>query len=333
MQCYRPIRLTVDNYFYKNGIQNARSWQLVPCGKCLACLSHKKREWSMRFSHEFSYYRQSNSMFLTLTYNKENLPDNYSLCKRDYQNYLKRLRKAGYKFKYMVAGEYGILKGRPHYHLVIFGIPNENPLKIRDLYTIKDCKYKTDKTLFQKWNKGKIQIGYVSNKSIEYCCKYILKQDHKYLNDKEYFALYNRIKPFRRVSKGIGKQFAIDNARNLYENLFIYFGSNKLSIPRTYIKYVEKYAKLPLLTKIQEKCLIDKDKEIQRLYRFYNLTPKSVFDFDNVNEYYDLYNHDKLYKIVENANSVKEYKYINRHYEYLLRLKNEKLLIADTEIA
>ena len=58
-----------------------------------------------------------------------------TLWHKDIQNYLKTLRKTieretkkgnlnrqETKLKYFVAGEYGELKKRPHYHLVLFGL-------------------------------------------------------------------------------------------------------------------------------------------------------------------------------------------------------------------
>lgn len=50
---------------------------------------------------------QRNSIFLTLTYDNNHIPYNYSLNRRYVQLYLKRLRKTGLKFKYLCAGEYG----------------------------------------------------------------------------------------------------------------------------------------------------------------------------------------------------------------------------------
>lgn len=124
----------------------------VPCGKCLACLSQKSREWTMRLSHEWYYYNQRNSIFLTLTYDNNHIPDNYSLNRRDVQLYLKRLRKAGLKFKYLCAGEYGFKYGRPHYHLIIFGIKNADYMAIRKVNKFNPTKYEIDKILYQKWN-------------------------------------------------------------------------------------------------------------------------------------------------------------------------------------
>lgn len=62
MQCESPVRITknLNPSEFPDGL-------LVPCGKCLLCKIHKRKEWSMRMLHELSYY--DDSIFITLTYN------------------------------------------------------------------------------------------------------------------------------------------------------------------------------------------------------------------------------------------------------------------------
>lgn len=58
---------------------------------------------------------------VTLTYRDEGNGANRAvLTYRDVQLFLKRLRKAGYNVRYIVAGEYGELKARAHWHIVLF---------------------------------------------------------------------------------------------------------------------------------------------------------------------------------------------------------------------
>lgn len=66
------------------------------------------------------------SWFVTLTYSDDFKPSDGSLVKRDVQLFLKRLRKAfpGQHIRYFLVGEYGKLHLRPHYHLILFGLPN-----------------------------------------------------------------------------------------------------------------------------------------------------------------------------------------------------------------
>lgn len=110
----------------------------VPCGHCAECLQARQNEFVQRCYEmaKFNYV-----LFGTLTYNNESLPYRYVNGRklkyadiRDFQNFIKRLRK--YKvipeFRYLCVTEYGddkfddkgVLirksKHRPHYHFLIF---------------------------------------------------------------------------------------------------------------------------------------------------------------------------------------------------------------------
>lgn len=91
-----------------------------PCGGCLLCRINRRRVWAHRILLES--FKHGDSCFVTLTYDNDHLPE--KLVKLDYQNFLKRLRKslAPRKIRFFLAGEYGELSGRPHFHLAIFGL-------------------------------------------------------------------------------------------------------------------------------------------------------------------------------------------------------------------
>ena len=93
---------------------------VLPCGQCCACRLNKSRDWATRCVLEAKMHDEN--CFITLTYNDENLPKDYGLCKEDLTLFFKRLRKnTGEKIRYYAAGEYGDLYGRPHYHACLFG--------------------------------------------------------------------------------------------------------------------------------------------------------------------------------------------------------------------
>lgn len=243
--CYQPILITKNRIFNKTKMiaYNLRNYKTdlhsdefvneaieVPCGKCLACLSKKSDEWAMRMQQEsISYNYGMNGAFITLTYNADNLPDNYSLRKKDLQNFFKRLRKkiGNRKIKYFACGEYGTIGKRPHYHVSLLGLSYYN---------------EKDKQLINSsWQKGYVHIGYVSQESIIYTCKYMQKDNLLFLNDKQYLAMTKREKPFRVMSKGIGKKYALENFNNIMNNLALPFNGTFLSIPRAYLKWFYKY--------------------------------------------------------------------------------------------
>ncbi len=91
----------------------------VPCGQCIGCRLARSLMWATRCYHESSSHDEN--CFITLTYAE--LPLHGSLVKRDFQLFLKRLRKsiAPVKVRFFMCGEYGELLSRPHYHACLFG--------------------------------------------------------------------------------------------------------------------------------------------------------------------------------------------------------------------
>ena len=106
----------------------------VPCGKCPICVKAKVNSWLFRLDQELK--RSVNPLFVTLTYNEETVPhgnDCLTLCKKDLQNFFKRLRKSyektnpnAPKIKYYACGEYGSKTKRPHYHIILFNLQNSD---------------------------------------------------------------------------------------------------------------------------------------------------------------------------------------------------------------
>lgn len=132
--------------------------------------------------HEFN-------CFITLTYSDVNLPENGSLCVRDFQLFMKRLRKhiAPHKVRFFAGGEYGDLHKRPHYHALLFGydFPDKklhSPNGGQSLYT--------SATLEKIWKLGFATIGAVSFESAQYVASYC----HKKLTGKM-AALYDYVDP------------------------------------------------------------------------------------------------------------------------------------------
>ena len=67
----------------------------LPCGQCRGCRLEKSRQWAIRCVHEAKMHEQN--CFITLTYAPEHLPKNESLELRDFQLFMKRLRKKSKK--------------------------------------------------------------------------------------------------------------------------------------------------------------------------------------------------------------------------------------------
>lgn len=109
----------------------------------------------------------THNVFATLTYDEANYTP--SLNYRDIQLWLKRLRKhlPRESLRYFVAGEYGDLTGRAHWHALLFGIE----LKDKKRYSEK---YYTSELMSSTWNKGSVMLGDVTYQSAAYCAKYAM---------------------------------------------------------------------------------------------------------------------------------------------------------------
>lgn len=157
-------------------------YQRVPCGVCPLCLNSKRMNWLMRVEQEFKK-NDLPSYFLTLTYDERHVPRRKgvkTLYKRHPQLFLKRVRKAGYKCKYIIVGEYGSQTKRPHYHAIFWTDAPQEQL----------CK---------SWNYGSIHIKNVGRGSILYTLKYIVQpKEGDNLEKQKTFALF---------SKGLGLKY------------------------------------------------------------------------------------------------------------------------------
>src|SRR5688572_9777072 len=69
----------------------------LPCGKCRGCRLARSRAMATRCMHEKQMHKYNSS--ITLTYNNDHNPG-YSLDHRDYQLFMKRLRKKALSRKY-----------------------------------------------------------------------------------------------------------------------------------------------------------------------------------------------------------------------------------------
>lgn len=214
MQCTNPS--TIRNPKYDFGRTDQPQGLLVPCGKCMACRIARTREWTVRMMNENTCHEQS--VYVTLTYNDEFLPKNLSLSKREAQLFLKRLRKSiePLKIKYYLCGEYGEEYSRPHYHAIIFGLGIESEEIIKNA-----------------WPFGFIKLGYVEHDSIQYVSGYIQKKFSGKLGLEVYG---DRLPPFHLQSKGLGKEWAIRNQRQLEQQLTVTSGGVAMGLPRYYKK-------------------------------------------------------------------------------------------------
>lgn len=207
----------------------------IPCGHCVGCRMAHAKEWSVRCQLESQYYAQDECLFLTLTYDNRHLPRYNSLCKEDLQKFWKRLRRAGYKFRYFACGEYGTQYGRPHYHAIVFGLRLDD-LEFYSLSSSLSTLYRS-KTLEDLWSYGLCSIGYADSSSIAYVAGYCeKKQNDPHWNDYP-------VKPFTTMSRkpAIGTLYLLDNVDSIVKTNKVYgdFGTNHAAVvPHHFVRKI-----------------------------------------------------------------------------------------------
>lgn len=218
MQCTNPA-IVAD----RNG-----RWKEYACGHCMPCRIQRSREYATRCMHESLYW--SSSSFVTLTYDDDHLPVGGTLEKRDLVLFLKRLRKAWIEtIKYFCSGEYGERKGRPHYHLILFGVPPCScSMSVRpDEYC--DCIGRS--VIIDAWGKGGVpRLGTVTYDSCRYTADYITKAIWRPED------LKGRQKPFQKISNGVGAKYCDEHREELLRDLGVTMHGMQVGIPRYYVK-------------------------------------------------------------------------------------------------
>lgn len=211
MTCLYPVRI---------GLAEPSPGFWVPCGRCKPCQIQKAAEWATRITAELSYCDEA--CWITLTYSDKYLPPSGSLSKTTLQWFLRELRR---KFppktlKYFANGEYGETNGRCHYHIVLLGIA------------------RTSEWFEKIWPYGNVFVGTVTKDSARYTAEYMLKE----VSSQEE---YGHLKPpFLLQSKGLGAQYADDNAENIKANKAVYIDGKPKGIPRYYKKRLEIEAEI-----------------------------------------------------------------------------------------
>lgn len=247
----------------------------------------KRREWVLRCMYENEDH--DSSVFLTITYSNDNLPPGNKLVKRDLQNYIKRLRHLVPPFKYFACGEKGDRFGRPHFHLIMFGLSEMH----KEYMNIA-------------WEKGFTYLGEVNVKSIQYVSKYLDKkalESAKNNIDGRSSDLSIKNKPYFMVcSKGLGLQ----HARRIVEQMIVH-GVTLNGVPMSIPRYFHKKLELPEGLRKDE---IDR-RESDLIYKITGLR------FKNLEEFYG----SRKYRVIEYYNKVENEKNFQKSKNVLAKIR------------
>lgn len=159
----------------------------LPCNKCQSCKLRRAKEWALRCWHESQMHETS--CFTTLTYRDADLPKNGDLDHRDFQLFMKRLRRRypDINLRFFMCGEYGGKTHRAHYHVVLFGY---FPPDAKYHRNENGNKYYKSQELDDLWQKGFTDTSHVTYHSAGYVARYALKKQlpDKALQDRYVYA-------------------------------------------------------------------------------------------------------------------------------------------------
>lgn len=179
MACFHPVAgyRDANGEFTSDPRKGSEGSLTVPCGRCVGCRRARARMWSLRCVHEASLHEAN--CFVTLTYADASLPEGGTLRYRDFQLFMKRMRKhyGARPIRYFVCGEYGENFHRPHYHACLFGVDFfEDRSPVNYLGTSKRHKHYTSPLLSRLWSHGDVDITDLNSRTAEYAASYILKK-------------------------------------------------------------------------------------------------------------------------------------------------------------
>lgn len=147
----------------------------VPCGKCVPCRLAFGRDWTTRLVVEAASYRPEVCWFVTLTYADAFLPRSAggraTVRLSEVSAWVRRLRDRGLVFRFFAVSEYGDRFGRPHYHVLVFG------LELPDLLPVPDGSgLMWSPLLTATWGRGHVGVGRLSLASVRYVAQYAVKR-------------------------------------------------------------------------------------------------------------------------------------------------------------
>lgn len=180
-------------------VERGPKWEQQPvaCRQCWRCKQNRVNDYVARAMAEASTSEVSCTVSLTYA-PRDDLADKI-LHPRHFQLFMKLLRRAGHKVRFLVGGEYGELKGRAHFHAILFfqhlkrpepftegewrdghrhPIPFYNQDHLRDpSSSLPFCREIPQKRMvhIREWPHGHIRVDWsASEKSARYVCKYLL---------------------------------------------------------------------------------------------------------------------------------------------------------------
>lgn len=171
-----------------------------PCGHCLSCLVNARRVWTARLILEAQCHEHS--FMSTLTYEVE--PNGRTVHKEHLSRTMHRVRyyarQEGYSVRFFGCGEYGEQSGRPHYHVLVFGLPP-------GAEQLVDRAWAVGFSDLSGARPGFVHHGNFSPDAAAYVCGYVVKKLTRAESPRAAAILAGRNPEFALMSRnpGIGK--------------------------------------------------------------------------------------------------------------------------------
>lgn len=250
MTCYAPLKgfRTPDGVVFSElGRYDILGPIELPCGQCIGCRMRRASDWQMRVMHEASQYDEN--CFVTLTYARDALPANGSLCHRDFQLFLKRVRRhyGRKRIRFYMCGEYGPETGRAHYHACLFNVAFRED-RVPAGKSNSGSIFFSSEILTRLWSHGIATVQDLTSETASYCARYIMKKalgetaktayevitpDGEIVQRKPEYAAMS-LKP------GIGAEWFRKFGKEVYPSDFVVDNGVKRQAPKYYDKLMKR---------------------------------------------------------------------------------------------
>jgi hypothetical protein len=174
--CVSPSWVWIENGPKLDGSM-AYKKQKVQCGKCYAC--NKNKIWDLTGRILMERAMADWAVCLTLTYDDKRIIDytqTTQLHLDDMRAFLDRIKYYFPNFRYVAAGEYGKLRGRTHWHVLLMGLG-----KRPDIPNNRKQRFH-----WKPWPWGHVTAEHgADEKSIRYIVKYLWKAQADKVERKE----------------------------------------------------------------------------------------------------------------------------------------------------
>lgn len=198
-------------------------------------------------THESKLHKEN--CFITLTYDQEHLPRDYSTDVSHFQLFMKRLRKKydEKKIRFYHCGEYGDTFRRPHYHAILFGFDFPDK-KFKGTTDRGDHTYNSE-SLTSLWGKGLTELGSFTFESAAYVARYCTKKitgdkaqkHYEYLNPLT-GELIQQKPEYATMSRrpGIGKEWYDKYGKETYDSDSLVIRGKEMQPPKFYDNLLDK---------------------------------------------------------------------------------------------